>query len=48
MPKIAAMARTHQPGLIVVDRTVSGEFENYRTPEQQLPESPCLIPGKPV
>lgn len=44
MPKIAAMARTHQPGLIVVDRTVSGEFENYRTPEQQLPEKPLPYP----
>jgi alpha-L-fucosidase len=37
MPAIAAMARTHQPGLLIVDRTVHGEFENYRTPEQQIP-----------
>jgi alpha-L-fucosidase len=37
MPKIAAMARTHQPGLLVVDRTVHGEYENYVTPEQQVP-----------
>ena len=44
MPKIAAMARTHQPGLLVVDRTVSGEFENYKTPEQQLPEKPLPYP----
>ena len=40
MPKIAAMARTHQPGLIVVDRTVTGRYENYRTPEQEIPEKP--------
>jgi len=44
MPRIAAMARTYQPGLIVVDRTVSGEFENYRTPEQQLPDKPLPYP----
>jgi alpha-L-fucosidase len=37
MANIAAMARTHQPGLLVVDRTVHGEYENYVTPEQQVP-----------
>jgi alpha-L-fucosidase len=40
MPRIAAMARGHQPGLIVVDRAVGGRFENYRTPEQEIPEKP--------
>jgi alpha-L-fucosidase len=40
MPKIAGMARSHQPGLIVVDRTVTGLYENYRTPEQEIPEKP--------
>ncbi|WP_443937916.1 alpha-L-fucosidase [Pedobacter sp. MW01-1-1] len=44
MPKIAAMAREHQPGLIVVDRTVSGPYENYKTPEQQLPDAPLPYP----
>ncbi|MCB9301154.1 MAG: alpha-L-fucosidase [Lewinellaceae bacterium] len=39
MRSIAAMARKRQPGLLVVDRTVSGEFENYVTPEQQVPTS---------
>jgi len=38
MPRLAAMARRHQPGLIVVDRTVQGRYENYRTPEQEVPE----------
>ena len=38
MPKIAAMARTAQPGLLVVDRTVHGPYENYQTPEQRIPE----------
>jgi len=37
MARIAKMARTYQPGLMVVDRTVSGEFENYVTPEQTIP-----------
>jgi alpha-L-fucosidase len=44
MAKIAAMGRKHQPGLIVVDRSVTGEFENYRTPEQQIPEKPLAYP----
>ncbi len=39
MPRIAGMARANQPGLLIVDRTVHGEFENYRTPEQQVPEN---------
>jgi alpha-L-fucosidase len=37
MPRIASMARGHQPGLLVVDRTVHGSFEDYRTPEQHVP-----------
>lgn len=37
MPAMAVMARKHQPGLLIVDRTVHGDFENYRTPEQQIP-----------
>jgi alpha-L-fucosidase len=40
MPKIAAMARGRQPGLIIVDRTVTGKYENYRTPEQEIPDKP--------
>jgi alpha-L-fucosidase len=40
MPRIAQMARSHQPGLIVVDRAVPGRYENYRTPEQEIPEKP--------
>lgn len=42
MPKIAMMARELQPGLIIVDRAVEGNFQNYLTPEQQLPEK--LLP----
>ncbi|MBV7533353.1 alpha-L-fucosidase [Chitinophaga sp. sic0106] len=44
MPKIAAMARGHQPGLIVVDRSVHSQYENYRTPEQQIPDKPLSYP----
>ncbi len=40
MPRIAAMARGRQPGLLIVDRTVTGRYENYRTPEQEVPEKP--------
>lgn len=39
MEKIASMARDNQPGILIVDRTVPGKFENYQTPE-------CLIPEK--
>jgi alpha-L-fucosidase len=44
MPKIASMSRTHQPGLIIVDRTVTGEYENYTTPEQEVPSEPLSYP----
>ncbi len=38
MPAIAKMGRAHQPGLIMVDRTIHGEFENYQTPERSIPD----------
>lgn len=38
MPKIANMARSAQPGLLIVDRTVHGPYENYQTPEQRIPK----------
>ncbi|UCG26801.1 MAG: alpha-L-fucosidase [Bacteroidales bacterium] len=44
MPKISGMARKNQPGLIIVDRTVTGKYENYRTPEQHVPEEPPDYP----
>ena len=37
---IAAMARSLQPGLIVVDRAVEGPYQDYRTPEQEIPDRP--------
>ena len=44
MPRIATMARKHQPGLIVVDRSVPGLYENYTTPEQEVPHEPYDFP----
>lgn len=37
MPSIAKMAREDNPDLIIVDRSVGGRYENYKTPEQQIP-----------
>ncbi|WP_229070687.1 alpha-L-fucosidase [Actinoplanes sp. DH11] len=36
---IADRARELQPDILVVDREVHGRNENYRTPEQQLPDA---------
>lgn len=44
MAAIARRGRQLQPGLLVVDRTVGGEFENYVTPEQQIPDHYMPIP----
>lgn len=44
MPRIARMARTAQPGLLIVDRTVHGAFENYQTPEQRIPATQLAHP----
>jgi alpha-L-fucosidase len=44
MTRIARMARELQPGIIMVDRAVGGLYENYRTPEQQVPDH---VPGYP-
>jgi len=37
MPKIASMVRKYQPSILIVDRTVAGEYENYQTPERGIP-----------
>lgn len=42
MKRIAEMARSKQPGLLIVDRTVTGPYENYTTPEQEVPHE--LLP----
>ena len=38
MARMAKMARTKQPGLIMVDRFVEGKEENYLTPENHIPD----------
>ncbi len=44
MDRLAAVARRHQPGMLIVDRWVGGRYENYRTPEQKVPETPLAMP----
>ncbi|MCE5225717.1 MAG: alpha-L-fucosidase [Porphyromonadaceae bacterium] len=44
IPKIAKMAREKQPGILVVDRTIHGKYENYQTPEQKIPEKQLPFP----
>ncbi|HLP17206.1 MAG TPA: alpha-L-fucosidase, partial [Bacteroidota bacterium] len=44
IPRIAAMARAEQPGVLVVDRTVGGPYENYQTPEQRIPDRSLAQP----
>lgn len=44
MPGLAAIARKNQPGLIVVNRAVGGRYENYRTPEQEIPDHELAYP----
>lgn len=44
IPRIATMARKKQPGIIMVDRTVPGEYENYITPEQSIPDQTLDVP----
>ncbi|WP_250505259.1 alpha-L-fucosidase [Bowdeniella massiliensis] len=41
---IAKIARDLQPGILVVDREVHGVHENYRTPEQRVPDSKLDMP----
>jgi alpha-L-fucosidase len=43
MDQIASIARTHQPGLIMVNR-YCGEYEDYLTPEEVMPEIPNDYP----
>jgi alpha-L-fucosidase len=38
MPGLAALARKNQPGIILVNRADGGPYENYRTPEQTVPD----------
>lgn len=42
MDRLVRIARQFQPDLIVVDRTVGGRYENYLTPEGEVPSDPLL------
>jgi alpha-L-fucosidase len=44
MKLIAERARASQPGMLVVDRWVQGEYENYLTPEQNIPPKALSVP----
>lgn len=44
MPGLVRKARAKQPKLIVVDRAVPGEQQNYLTPEQHIPETGLPYP----
>ena len=44
MHAVARMARSHQAGLIIVDRTIRGPYENYQTPERAIPETQLDYP----
>ena len=52
MCEIARKAREKQPGLIIVDRAVHGKYQNYLTPENNVPDKmlpypweSCIISG---
>ena len=44
MPALACMARSCQPGIMIVDRTIRGPYENYQTPERTIPEQQLDYP----
>lgn len=44
MPYLAKIARQGNEDMIIVDRSVGGKYENYRTPEQTVPDEPLDYP----
>ena len=44
MPRLVKEVRAKQPKLIVVDRAVPGEQQNYLTPEQHIPDKGLPYP----
>lgn len=44
MPRLVKEVRAKQPKLIVVDRAVPGEQQNYLTPEQHIPDAGLPYP----
>lgn len=43
MDDIARSVRRHQPDMLIVDRTIGGQYENYVTPERKIPD---VVPKK--
>ena len=43
-PRFAKLARDHQPGIIMVAMGAKNQYENYRTPEQEVPEEALDYP----
>ncbi len=44
MKTVAMFAREKQPGMLIVDRWVPGEYENYLTPEQKSSARALTVP----
>ena len=44
MKAVASFAREKQPGMLIVDRWVQGEYEDYLTPEQRTPDKALPVP----
>jgi len=44
MPAVSRFALENQPGMLIVDRWVQGEYENYLTPEQKIPDHALSVP----
>ena len=42
--EVIEKVRKTQPGMLCCDRTIGGEYENYVTPEQCVPDKPLSIP----
>ena len=43
-PRFTKIARAHQPGIMIVARGSNDQFENYRTPEQGVPNDALDYP----
>ena len=44
MERIANSVRRNQPGILIVDRTIKGKYENYQTPERSIPDAQLPFP----
>jgi alpha-L-fucosidase len=42
--EVVEKARKLQPWMLFADRTVGGPYENYITPEQEVPSTPIHVP----